>query len=41
MSQETEDELAVKLKGFADAFIVGAVNGNIVPADDADALIGK
>lgn len=40
--REAQDALeAIKLKGFADAFIVGAVNGNIVPADDADALIGK
>jgi len=37
---EAEDALiAVKAKGFSDAFIVGAVNGNIVPAEDADTLV--
>lgn len=40
--REAEDALqAIKAKGFADAFIVGSVNGTIVPAEDADALIGK
>jgi hypothetical protein len=40
--REAQDALeAIKLKGFTDAFVVGAVNGNIVPAEDADSLIGK
>ncbi len=26
-------------KGFADAFVVGAVNGHIIPAEDADTLL--
>ena len=30
---------AIVLKGFADAFVVGAVNGRIVPAQDADDLL--
>lgn len=40
--REAEDALqAIRIKGFADAFIVGAVNGQIVTAEDADSLIGK
>jgi len=40
--QEAADALeAIKLKGFTDAFVVGSVNGNIVPVEDADSLIGK
>lgn len=37
--REAEDALqAIRAKGFADAFIVGSVNGAIVPAEDADTL---
>jgi hypothetical protein len=38
--REAEDALqAIRAKGFADAFIVGSVNGAIVPAEDADTLV--
>lgn len=30
---------AIVIKGFADAFVVGSVNGHIIPADDADGLL--
>ncbi|MBK9177633.1 MAG: hypothetical protein IPM46_15150 [Flavobacteriales bacterium] len=40
--REAEDAMqAIRIKGFADAFIVGSVNGQIVTAEDADALIAK
>lgn len=37
---DAEDALkALKEKGLADAFVVGSFNGNIIPAEDADALL--
>ena len=32
---------AIQAKGFADAFVVGEMNGHIIPADDADQLMAR
>lgn len=34
-----EAKAAVIMKGFPDAFVVGSVNGHIIPAEDADGLL--
>lgn len=34
-----EAKAAVAAKGFPDAFVVGSVNGHIIPAEDADGLL--
>lgn len=39
-AQADEARTALKLKGFADAFVVGEINGHIIPADEADRLHG-
>jgi len=33
--------IAIKTKGFPDAFVVGEMNGHIIPAEQADELFGK
>ncbi|MBK6475394.1 MAG: hypothetical protein IPF95_11925 [Flavobacteriales bacterium] len=33
--------IAIQKKGFPDAFVVGEMNGHIIPADQADELFGK
>lgn len=34
-----EAKTAVQIEGFPDAFVVGSVNGHIIPAEDADGLL--
>lgn len=36
-----EARTAVQQKGFTDAFVIGEMNGHVIPADDADRLLGK
>lgn len=36
-----EARIAIQMKGFPDAFVVGEMNGHIIPAEDADGLMGK
>jgi hypothetical protein len=36
-----EAKATIQAKGFPDAFVVGEMNGHIIPADDADGLLGK
>jgi hypothetical protein len=36
-----EARIAIQAKGFADAFVVGELNGRIISADDADRLLNE
>jgi hypothetical protein len=39
--QADEAREAIRLRGFPDAFVVGSVNDIIIPADEAEGMIGK
>ncbi len=39
-AEADEARTALKLKGLTDAFVVGEINGHIIPADEADRLHG-